>query len=69
MFGIMSSRPCEAVNVVVSAPPLSEPCTAPAAPPSLCISAMRTCWPNRLSLPLAAQSSATSAMGDDGVIG
>ena len=38
MFGIISSRPCDAVNVVVSAPPCSEPWTAPAAPPSLCIS-------------------------------
>ena len=38
MFGIISSRPCEAVNVVASAPPCSAPCSAPAAPPSLCIS-------------------------------
>ena len=38
MLGIISNRPCEAVNVVVRAPPCSEPCTAPAAPASLCIS-------------------------------
>ena len=38
MFGIISSRPCDAVNVVVSEPVCSAPCTAPAAPPSLCIS-------------------------------
>ena len=38
MFGIISSRPCEAVKVVPSAPACSAPCSAPAAPPSLCIS-------------------------------
>ncbi len=38
MFGIMSSRPWEAVNVVASDPPCNAPCSAPAAPPSLCIS-------------------------------
>ena len=32
MLGIISSRPCDAVNVVVSAPACSAPCTAPAAP-------------------------------------
>ena len=53
----------------LGAPALREPCTAPAAPPSLCISAMRTCCPKRLVLPFADQSSATSAMGEDGVIG
>ena len=38
MFGIISSRPCEAVKVVAREPVCSAPCTAPAAPPSLCIS-------------------------------
>ena len=38
MLGSISIRPCEAVKVVVSAPDCSAPCTAPAAPPSLCIS-------------------------------
>jgi hypothetical protein len=38
MLGIISSRPCDAVKVVVSAPACSAPCTAPAAPPSDCIS-------------------------------
>ena len=33
MFGIMRSRPCEAVKVVASAPAWSAPWTAPAAPP------------------------------------
>ena len=69
MFGIISSRPWEAVKVVVIAPAAREPCTAPAAPASDCISATRTFCPNRFSLPWAAHSSATSAMGEDGVIG
>ncbi len=34
MFGIMSSSPCDAVNVVVRAPAWSAPCTEPDAPPS-----------------------------------
>ena len=38
MLGIISSRPWEAVNVVLSAPPCRAPCRAPAAPPSDCIS-------------------------------
>ena len=38
MLGIISSRPCEAVKVVVSEPVCKAPCTAPAAPPSDCIS-------------------------------
>ena len=33
IFGIISKRPWEAVNVVVSAPAVREPWTAPAAPP------------------------------------
>ena len=38
MFGIISRSPCDEVNVVVRAPDCSAPWTAPAAPPSLCIS-------------------------------
>ena len=38
MLGIISSRPCDAVNVVASAPFCSAPCSAPAAPASDCIS-------------------------------
>ena len=38
MLGIINSRPCDAVNVVVSDPACNAPCRAPAAPPSLCIS-------------------------------
>ena len=42
MLGIISKRPWEAVKVVVRAPALREPCTAPAAPASDCISAILT---------------------------
>ncbi len=69
MFGIISSSPCEAVNVVVSAPLCSEPCTAPAAPASDCISTTLTVSPKMFLRPLAAHSSTYSAMVDDGVIG
>ena len=47
IFGIISSRPCDAVKVVVSEPAWSEPCTAPAAPASLCISTTRGTVPHR----------------------
>ena len=52
MLGIISSRPWEAVKVVVRAPAAREPCTAPAAPASDCISATlgRFC-PNRFLRP------------------
>ncbi len=53
MLGIISSRPCEAVNVVVRAPVCSAPCSAPAAPPSLCISTTVGTWPHTLRAPLA----------------
>jgi hypothetical protein len=69
MLGIMSSRPWEAVKVVVSAPPWSAPCTAPAAPASLCISITAGTLPQMLVLPSLAHWSASSAMGEDGVIG
>jgi len=48
MLGIISSRPWEAVKVVVSAPACNAPWMAPAAPPSLCISTMRGTVPHRL---------------------
>ena len=69
MFGIISSRPCEAVNVVVSAPLCSAPCSAPAAPPSLCISTTVGTLPHTFGRPWLDHSSASSAIGDDGVIG
>ena len=69
MLGIMRSRPWDAVYVVVRAPALREPCTAPAAPPSDCISVMRSFCPHMFTLPWVAHSSADSAIGDDGVMG
>ena len=69
MFGSISSRPCDAVKVVVSAPDCSAPCTAPAAPPSLCISCTTGTLPQMFLMPSADHSSASSAMVEDGVIG
>ena len=69
MFGIISNRPWEAVNVVASAPPCSAPCSAPAAPPSLCISTTAGTDPHTLGRPWLDHSSASSAIGEDGVIG
>ncbi len=69
MFGIISRRPCEAVNVVASAPAWSAPWTAPAAPPSDCISATCGTVPQRFGVSLVAHSSACSPIEDDGVIG
>jgi hypothetical protein len=51
MLGIISSRPCDAVKVVVSAPVCSAPCTAPAAPPSDCISITSGTVPQMFVLP------------------
>jgi len=69
MLGIISSRPCDAVKVVVIAPDCSAPCTAPAAPPSLCICCTTGTLPQMFGVPAAAHSSASSAIVDDGVIG
>ena len=69
MLGSISSRPCDAVKVVVSAPDCSAPCTAPAAPPSLCISCTTGTLPQMLVSPCADHSSASSAIVEDGVIG
>ena len=69
ILGIISKSPWLAVYVVVSAPAHSEPCTAPAAPASDCISARRSFCPNMFTLPAADHSSATSAIGEEGVIG
>ena len=51
MLGSISSRPCDAVNVVVSAPDCSAPCTVPAAPPSLCISCTTGTLPQMFGKP------------------
>ena len=69
MFGIINSRPWEAVNVVVRAPVCSAPCTAPAAPPSLCISTTCGTVPQMLGLPSDAHWSANSPIVEEGVIG
>ena len=69
MFGIFSSRPCDAVKVVVSAPLCRAPCTAPAAPASDCISTTRGTVPQMFLLPSADHLSACSPMSDDGVMG
>ena len=69
MFGIMSSRPWEAVNVVLIAPPCSAPWRAPAAPPSDCIWTTVGRMPNTFFCPLPAHSSASSAIVELGVMG
>jgi hypothetical protein len=67
MLGI--NKGWEAVKVVVKEPVWSEPCTAPTAPPSDCISMMLGIWFQRLVLPWAAHSSQYSAIVEDGVMG
>jgi hypothetical protein len=69
MLGTMRSRPCEAVNVVARAPAWRAPWTAPAAPPSDCISMTPGIFPQMLVRPFADQASANSPMGEAGVIG
>ena len=69
MLGIISSRPCDAVNVVAMEPVCNMPCTAPTAPPSLCISMMPGMVPQRLRLPSDAHWSHHSAIGEEGVMG
>ena len=69
MLGSISISPCDAVKVVVSAPDWSAPCTAPAAPPSLCISCTTGTLPQMLVSPWADHSSASSAIVELGVIG
>ena len=69
MLGIISSSPCEAVKVDVYDPAVTEPWTAPAAPPSDCISTIFTFSPNIFFLSWETHSSILSAIGEDGVIG
>ena len=69
MFGIISSRPWLAVNVVLSAPPWSAPCMAPAAPASDCISMTLGIVPHTFFSFSADHSSASSAIVELGVIG
>jgi hypothetical protein len=60
---------CPTVKVVVSAPACSAPWTAPAAPPSDCISVTSGTAPQRFVLPAADHSSDNSPIVDEGVIG
>ncbi len=69
MLGIIRRRPCEAVNVVVNAPVLKAPWTAPAAPASDCISTTVGTVPQMFFRPSADSSSATSPIVEEGVIG
>ena len=69
MLGIISSRPCEAVKVVVRAPACKAPWTAPAAPASLCISTTWGTVPKMFLRPAAAQASGSSPRPEEGVIG
>ena len=69
ILGIISSNPCDAVKVEVRAPPCREPCTAPAAPASDCISITFTVSPNIFRRPWAAHSSTSSAIVEEGVMG
>jgi len=69
MLGIIRRSPCEAVKVVASAPACSAPCAAPAAPPSDCISVTFGSVPHTFGRPWTVHSSASSAIGEDGVMG
>ncbi len=57
------------MNVVASAPAWSAPWTAPAAPPSDCISTTSGTFPQMFFIPLEDHSSAHSPMFEEGVIG
>ena len=69
ILGIISSRPWEAVKVVVRAPAAREPWTVPEAPASDCISTTFTRSPKMLVLPSADHLSDTSAITEEGVMG
>ena len=65
----MSRRPCDAVNVVDSPPAASPPCTAPAAPASLCIVVTSSLWPKQLTRPWADHVSTCSPIDVAGEMG
>ena len=69
MLGIIRSRPCDAVKVVASAPAWRAPWTAPAAPPSDCISTTSGTLPQMFVRPCVDHESASSPMVEEGVIG
>jgi len=66
---IMSSNPCDDVNVVVSGPVCNAPCTTPAALPSLSNSTTEGNVPQMFGFPADDQASADSPMGEEGVMG
>ena len=66
MFGTISSRPCDAVNVVANAPFCTAPCSVPAAPASDCISMISGTVPHRFGRWVADHWSASSAMATTG---
>jgi hypothetical protein len=68
-FGIIRSRPWDDVNVVAREPVVSAPCSAPAAPPSLCISATVGTVPKTFGRFATAHESDHSPIGEEGVIG
>ena len=68
-FGIMSSKPWLAVNVQLSAPPVSAPCTAPAAPASDCIVLTSTTWPKQFTRPRERHASMCSPIEVAGEMG
>ncbi|MBK9031032.1 MAG: hypothetical protein IPL61_06805 [Myxococcales bacterium] len=57
------------MNVVVSAPACKAPCTAPAAPPSDCISITSGTEPQTFGRSSADHASACSPIAEAGVIG
>ena len=69
MFGIMRSRPCDAVKVVDKPPAWRAPCTEPEAPPSDWSSTTLGTVPQMFFVPLAESSSASSPIVEEGVIG
>ena len=69
MSGSMSRSPCDDVKVVVREPAWRAPWTAPAAPPSDCISMTDGTSPQRFTRPLDDHSSESSPIADAGVIG
>jgi len=69
MLGIISSSPCADVNVVASDPACKAPCSAPAAPASLCISITSGIVPQIFGLPSDDHWSDHSPIGEEGVMG
>ncbi len=69
MFGTIRSSPWLAVKLVASAPDCTAPCSAPAAPASLCISETTGTAPQTFGRRSAIHASASSPIEDDGVMG